>query len=84
MDHGHLVRALVRKGAKVEELDEFGMTQVSWSALGHKDAALAALIELGANTTVKDKFGMTPVDHARAIHHYPPDTERLLAASAKK
>lgn len=78
MDDAELTRLLVAKGANIEALDEFQMTQVSWAALGHKNAALRALLELGAKRGVKDKFGLTPIEHTRGIAHFGSVTEQIL------
>ncbi len=78
LDDAEVVRTLAAKGAKLDIKDDNGMTDLSWAALLHKDAALKALIDLGSDKRVKDKFGLTPVDHTRAISHSSALTGRLL------
>ncbi len=78
MDYPEVIELLARRGAKLDALDEFGMTQVSWSALGHKDGALRTLLALGAKRTVKDKFGLTPLEHVKGIAYSTPEADRLL------
>ena len=73
-----VVRTLAAKGAKMDVKDDNGMTDLSWAALLHKDAAVKALIELGSDKRVKDKFGLTPIEHTRAISHSSELTGRLL------
>jgi len=77
-DEPEMVRLLVARGAKLDARDPDGMTDVSWAALNHKDAALKALLELGADRTVKDKFGLAPLEHTRGIAFSSPVAERLI------
>lgn len=81
MDDPELTRLLVARGAKIDAPDEFQMTQVSWAALGHKDAALRALLEMGAKRDVKDKFGLTPLEHTKGIAYGSPSAEQILRAA---
>lgn len=81
MDDGELIRLLVAKGARIEAQDEFRMTQVSWAALVHKDAALRALLDLGARRDTIDKFGLTPLEHTKGIAFLGSSTEQLLRAA---
>lgn len=81
MDDAEMVRLLARKGANLDEKDEFQMNQVSWAALGHKDTALKALLDLGAKRDGKDKFGLTPLEHTKGISHLGLSTERILLAA---
>ena len=78
LDDAGVVRTLAAKGAKMDVKDDNGMTDLSWAALLHKDAAVKALIELGSDKRVKDKFGLTPIEHTRAISHSSELTGRLL------
>lgn len=79
-DDAESLRVLFEGGARLDQADPDGLTELSWAALNHKDAAIRALLALGANREVKDRFGLTPLDHTKAIRYSSAEAERLLRA----
>jgi len=80
MDYAEVVRALVKAGAKLDLSDAKGMTELSWAALTHKDAAVRAILDLGANPAVKDQFGLTPLDHTKGVEYTSGEAAQLISA----
>jgi hypothetical protein len=78
MDYAGMIRELIKSGARLDVADSFGMTELSWAALNHKDAAVRALLESGARPGVKDKFGLTPLDHTRGVEYCSEEAARLI------
>lgn len=73
-----IVRALVKAGAKLEDVDASGMTALAWAALSGREEAVKTLVGLGANREHRDKFGLRPVDHAKAYPEAPMGAWRAL------
>ena len=61
------VRALLDAGAKVDEVDDDGITVLSWAAIGNRVDMAQLLIERGADVNHVDKKGMTPLLYAASI-----------------
>jgi ankyrin repeat protein len=80
MDYAGIIRELIKSGAKLDVPDQFGMTELSWAALNHKDAAVRALLESGARPGVKDKFGLTPLGHTKGVEYSSDEAARLIRA----
>ncbi|KAB8204234.1 ankyrin repeat-containing domain protein [Aspergillus parasiticus] len=77
-DHVHIIELLLKYGAKVDKIDTYGRTALSWAAEYGALDALKLLIEHGANINAEDKEWTTPlawVAHAgtgdtQAVHDY--------------
>ncbi len=74
----NMVRALVKAGANVNQVDVVGMTALSWVSLQQKADMIRTLLELGANPKVIDKLGQTPIEHANSIAHSGHEARWLL------
>jgi ankyrin repeat protein len=61
------VRALLDAGAKVDEVDDDGMTSLDWAAIANQPDTARLLIERGADVNHVDKHGMTPLLYAASI-----------------
>jgi ankyrin repeat protein len=61
------VRALLDAGAKVDEVDDDGITVLSWAAIGNRVEMARLLIQRGADVNHVDKKGMTPLLYAASI-----------------
>lgn len=73
-----VVRVLVKRGAKVDEMSPEGMTLLAYSVLQHKSKIVPVLLELGADPKHKDKHGLTPAGHLTGIKHVPAEIEAAL------
>jgi ankyrin repeat protein len=60
-------RALLDAGAKVDEVDDDGITVLSWAAIANRVDMARLLIERGADVNHVDKKGMTPLLYAASI-----------------
>lgn len=79
-DYVNMIRLLVKHGAQVDEEDPKKLTNVSYSALAHKNEALKALLELGGDPAHKDAYGLTPLRHTQGIRYMPAETAEILKA----
>jgi ankyrin repeat protein len=61
------VRALLDAGANVAEVDDDGISLLSWAAIANRVEMARALIERGADVNHVDKKGMTPLLYAASI-----------------
>jgi ankyrin repeat protein len=61
------VRALLDAGAKVDDMDDDGITVLSWAAISNRVEMARLLIERGADVNHVDKNGMTPLLYAASI-----------------
>jgi len=61
------VEALLKAGAKVDEVDSDGMTALSWAAIANRADMARLLIANGADVNHVDKKGMTPLLYAASI-----------------
>jgi ankyrin repeat protein len=61
------VRALLDAGAHVEEVDDDGITSLSWAAIANRVEMARLLIQRGADVNHVDKKGMTPLLYAASI-----------------
>jgi ankyrin repeat protein len=61
------VRALLDAGAKVDEVDDDGMTSLDWAAIANQPDTARLLIERGADVNHLDKHGMRPLLYAASI-----------------
>lgn len=55
------VANLIEKGAKLEEVDQNGLTALHWAARYGKESCLRVLLQKGADIDAQDKFGSTPL-----------------------
>ncbi len=61
------VRALLDAGANVAEVDDDGISLLSWAAIANRVEMARVLIERGADVNHVDKKGMTPLLYAASI-----------------
>ena len=61
------VRALLDAGAKTDEVDDDGITVLSWAAIANRVDMARLLIGRGADVNHVDKKGMTPLLYAASI-----------------
>jgi ankyrin repeat protein len=61
------VGALLDAGAKVDEVDDDGITVLAWAAIANRVEMARLLIERGADVNHVDKKGMTPLLYAASI-----------------
>lgn len=79
-DYADMIRLLVKHGAKVDEEDPKKMTNVSYTALAHKNQALKALLEAGGDAAHVDAYGLTPLKHTQGIRYMSAETAEILKA----
>jgi len=65
--HTDSVRALLDNGAHVDEVDDDGITSLSWAAIANRVDMARFLIQRGADVNHVDKKGMTPLLYAASI-----------------
>jgi len=61
------IRALLDNGAHVDEVDDDGITSLSWAAIANRVDMARLLIQRGADVNHVDKKGMTPLLYAASI-----------------
>jgi len=61
------VRALLDAGARVDEVDDDGITVLGWAAISNRLDMARLMIERGADVNHVDKHGMTPLLYAASI-----------------
>jgi ankyrin repeat protein len=66
-----VMQSLLKRGAKVNHVDKFGMTPLLYAASINFGGTAAAekLIAAGADVTAKNKDGLTALDLAKNYHH---------------
>lgn len=76
-----VVRALLDAGEPTDQVDEDGITALSWAAIGNRTEVAKLLIERGADVNHVDKKGMTPLLYAASIDFGDASTIDLLLKS---
>ena len=69
-------RALIQRGADVDEMDPNSWTPLHWAAWKNSPDVAGLLIEHSADVNLKDKNGWTPLHGA--VWNNSPDVGRLL------
>jgi hypothetical protein len=78
------VRALLDAGANVDEVDDDGITVLSWAAIANRVEMARLLIQRGADVNHVDKKGMTPLLYAASIDFGDSAMIDLLLQSGAK
>ena len=78
------VRALLDAGAKVDEVDDDGITGLGWAAIANRVDMARLFIERGANVNHVDKKGMTPLLYAASIDFSDASMIALLLKSGAR
>jgi ankyrin repeat protein len=78
------VRALLDAGAKVDEVDDDGISVLSWAAIANRVEMARLLIQRGADVNHVDKKGMTPLLYAASIDFGDSAMIDLLVQSGAK
>ncbi len=78
------VEALLDAGAKLEQVDDDGITPLGWAAIGGRLEVTRALIARGANLNHVDKKGYTPLLYAASIDYGDAAIVELLLKSGAK
>ena len=78
-----MVEYLIGKGANPNEVDDDGISILSWAAIINRPATIKVLLAHGAEVNHADRFGMTPLLYAASIDLGDTEVlETLIAAGA--
>jgi ankyrin repeat protein len=78
------VSALLDAGAKVDEVDDDGITSLSWASISNRVEMARLLISRGADVNHLDKKGMTPLLYAASIDFGDSEIIDLLLKSGAR
>jgi ankyrin repeat protein len=67
--HIEIVKALLAKGATVDDRDLTGHTALNWAAMRNRTNVAIALIDKGADINTKDNNGISPLLYAIGTHN---------------
>jgi ankyrin repeat protein len=85
MNNIRMVSLLVRKAhANVNQVNEQGMTPLTWAAITHHTDMARTLLDLGADAGFVDKFGCTALRHTADIWYTDPTTALTLKQASKQ
>lgn len=82
VDHGEVLKLLLKHGAEVNARDPSGMTALMVAARAGRDDLVQILLDAGADVTAKDIFDRTALDWAERSGHEKVAT-RLRGAAGK-
>ena len=78
-----LVEYLIGKGGNPNEVDDDGISLLSWATLANNTRMVEVLLARGAKVNLTDKHGMTALSYAASIDYGDSRVmEKLLAAGA--
>ena len=78
------VRALLDAGARVDEVDDDGISVLSWAVIANRVELARLLLQRGADVNHIDKKGMTPLLYAASIDFGDSSMIDLLLRSGAK
>jgi ankyrin repeat protein len=74
---------LISKGGNPNEVDDDGISLLSWAAIANNASTVDVLLSRGAKVNLADRHGMTPLSYAASIDYGDSKViEKLLAAGA--